>query len=213
MVHRFSELMFTSAVKQLQEADGSRPSYARFEAPAFPARDRLTEREIQFIGERDSFYLATVSETGWPYVQHRGGPAGFLRVLDERTLGFADYQGNRQFISFGNIANDDRVAMILVDYPNRRRLKILGHARTVDRATDQKFRDPPLDNEDAAGGRGVLVAIEGFDWNCPLYITPRFSEAEVASLLAKVRGLEAENAQLKVRLALREPPTNRETGY
>ena len=136
MTHRFAELMFTPHVKALQAEDGSRASYARFEEPSFPARDRLTPKEAEFISERDSFYMATVSGTGWPYVQHRGGAPGFLKVLDERTLAFADYPGNRQFVSFGNMAASDRVALILIDYPNRRRLKLLGHARVMDAWSD-----------------------------------------------------------------------------
>ncbi len=136
LTHRFGALMFTPHVKAVQEEQGSRASYARFEAPGAPARDRLEEREEDFIAARDSFYMATVSETGWPYVQHRGGPPGFLKVLDDRTLGFADYRGNKQYVSVGNLATDDRVSLFLMDYPNQRRLKLLGHARTIDAASD-----------------------------------------------------------------------------
>ena len=201
MTHRFSELMFTPGVKQLQEADGSRQSYARFEAPGFPAKDQLTDREAEFIALRDSFYIATVSETGWPYVQHRGGELGFLKILDERTLGFVDYPGNRQFISFGNIAGDDRVSLFLMDYPNRRRLKILGHGRWVDPSTDRRLSEAVTDVGGEASGRGTIITIEAFDWNCPQYITPRFTDAELEPLHSSLRSLEAENARLRRQLA------------
>lgn len=196
MTHRFSELMFTDQVKQLQELDGSRKSYARFEEHDFPARDRLTGREGEFISQRDSFYLATISSTGWPYVQHRGGEPGFLSVIDDQTLAFDDYPGNRQFLSFGNIAGDDRVALILMDYPNRRRLKILGHARLSETAREDdggasRTTDSRVDQRPT-----ITVSIEGFDWNCPKYITRRFTEADIAALLARISALEAANAKL-----------------
>jgi hypothetical protein len=183
MTHRFAELMFTPRVKALQAQDGSRASYARFEQPGFPARDRLTEKEAAFIVQRDSFYMATVSETGWPYVQHRGGAPGFLKVIDARTLAFADYPGNRQFVSFGNMAASDRVALILMDYPNRRRLKLLGHG-SVGPGTDE-------------AARRVVIALEGFDWNCPQYITPRFTESDMAPLRTRLAELDAEVAALR----------------
>jgi len=182
MTHRFSELMFTPTVKGVQEAAGSRAAYARAEERDAPARDRLTEREAEFIRARDSFYLATVSETGWPYVQHRGGPKGFLKVIDDRTLGFADYRGNRQYVSVGNLMSDDRVSLFLVDYPNRQRLKILGHARLVDAAREPELIGRLRDAYDAKVERGMVIAIEGFDWNCSQHITPRFTEAELSDL-------------------------------
>ena len=201
MTHRFSELMFNPGVKQLQEANGSRASYARFEAPGFPAKDHLMQGEAEFIAQRDSFYIATVSENGWPYVQHRGGAPGFLKVLDARTLGFVDYPGNRQFISFGNIVGDDRVALFLMDYPNRRRLKILGHARPVDPSTDLRLAEGAAGTERETTGRGTIIAIEAFDWNCPQYITPRFTEVELEPLYSSLKSLETENAKLRRELA------------
>ena len=201
MTHRFSTLMFTPHVKAIQEEQGSRASYARFEAPGAPARDRLEEHEEAFIAARDSFYMATVSETGWPYVQHRGGPAGFLKVLDDRTLGFADYRGNRQYVSVGNLATDDRVSLFLMDYPNQRRLKLLGHARTIDAESDPALLARLQDHYPAKVERGIVIALEGFDWNCPQHITPRFTQDELAEALAPVRArieaLEAENAALR----------------
>ncbi|HEX7036495.1 MAG TPA: pyridoxamine 5'-phosphate oxidase family protein [Pseudomonadales bacterium] len=206
MAQRFYELLFTPAVRALQERFGSRDAYRRYEAPDAPPRDRLTERETAFIAARDSFYLASVSAAGWPYLQHRGGPAGFLRALDERTLGFADFRGNRQYLSAGNLAGDDRVALFLMDYPNRRRLKILGRARIV-----EPDDDPALMGRLEIGGyrarveRGILIRIEAFDWNCSQHITPRYSEAELRpvfeELQLRIARLEQENA----RLAAAEP--------
>ncbi len=178
MVHRFSELMFTPAVKARQEIMGSRASYARFAAPDAPGRDRFGEPERAFIAARDSFYMATVTETGWPYVQHRGGPAGFVKVLDELTLGFADYRGNKQYISAGNLSVNDRASLILVDYANRRRLKIAGHVREIDAASDPDLMLQLQDDYPAQVERGFVLRLEGFDWNCPQHITPRFTEAE-----------------------------------
>lgn len=201
MTHRFGALMFTPHVKALQEEEGSRASYARLEDPDAPARDRLEDRETDFIAARDSFYMATVSETGWPYVQHRGGPPGFLKVLDDRTLGFADYRGNKQYVSVGNLATDDRVSLFLMDYPNQRRLKLLGHARAVDATSDPALLARLQDRYPAKVERGIVITLEGFDWNCPQHITPRFTEAELAEALAPIRdriaALEAENAALK----------------
>ncbi|HYD99862.1 MAG TPA: pyridoxamine 5'-phosphate oxidase family protein, partial [Alphaproteobacteria bacterium] len=177
-------LMFTPTIKSMQAAMGSRGAYERFEEPDAPARDVFGEGERAFIGQRDSFYMATVSETGWPYVQHRGGPKGFLKVLDGRTLGFADYKGNRQYVSVGNLLSDDRVSLFLMDYPNRRRLKVLGHARIVDRRGEPETIERLSDAYDARIERGVVIALEGFDWNCPQHIAPRFTEAEVAELVA-----------------------------
>ena len=175
-----------------------------------PRRERPSERfgeaEAAFVAARDGAFLASVSETGWPYVQHRGGPPGFLKVLDATTLGFADYRGNRQYISLGNVTADDRVSLIMVDYPNRRRLKLFGHLSVVGLA-----EDPALAAALAVpGGRGmaersILIRLAGFDWNCPQHITPRFSEAELAAALEPIRGrlaaLEAENRELRGRLA------------
>jgi hypothetical protein len=208
MAQQFAKLMFTARVKELQEAAGSRAAYARADAPDAPARDRLTSREVAFIAARDSFYMATVSETGWPYVQHRGGPAGFLKVIDDKTLGFADYRGNKQYVSVGNLLGDDRVSLFLIDYPNQARLKILGHARAVDAAQAPELIRKLRDEYDAKIERAIVIAIEGFDWNCSQHITPRFSEAELTAALepyaAKLAELEAENAALKDKL--KAPP-------
>jgi predicted pyridoxine 5'-phosphate oxidase superfamily flavin-nucleotide-binding protein len=197
MSHRFAELAFTDRVKAIQEQEGSRASYARFEGGE-PHHDRLGAAEAAFLATRDSFYLATVSETGWPYVQHRGGPPGFLKVLDEGTIGFADFRGNRQYVSLGNLGGDDRVSLILVDYPHRRRLKILGHARPVDDAATLARLTVP--GYPAKVERGLLIAVAAFDWNCPQHLTPRFTEAEIAAAAAP---LHARIAELEAALAAR----------
>ena len=197
MSHRFAELAFTDRVKAIQEQEGSRASYARFEGGE-PHHDRLGAAEAAFLATRDSFYLATVSETGWPYVQHRGGPPGFLKVLDEATIGFAEFRGNRQYVSLGNLGGDDRVSLILVDYPHRRRLKILGHARPVDDAATLARLTVP--GYPAKVERGLLIAVAAFDWNCPQHLTPRFTEAEIAAAAAP---LHARIADLEAALAAR----------
>jgi predicted pyridoxine 5'-phosphate oxidase superfamily flavin-nucleotide-binding protein len=185
---RFAEVMFTPRVKSLQILNGSRSSYKRFERPNAPARDRLGESEAAFIASRDSFYMATVSETGWPYVQHRGGPPGFLKVLDERTIGFADYRGNRQYVSVGNLVGDSRVSLILMDYANRRRLKMFGYAESLDLRNAPELHARLIDSGyPARVERALLIRVEGFDWNCPQHITPRFTEAEIAATIAAGR--------------------------
>lgn len=195
MGHRFAEIAFTPGVKQVQEALGSRRSYARLEGGE-AHHDQLGPSEAAFIAARDSFYLASVSETGWPYIQHRGGPPGFLRVLDASHIGFADLAGNRQYISVGNLAHNDRVALFLMDYPNRTRLKLLGRARLVgsdDTATMTRLRGA---GQSGRVERGIVIAVAAFDWNCPQHITPRYSEAELAPLIeplqARIRELEAQ---------------------
>ena len=200
MGRHFAEIAFTDRVKAMQEVQGSRAGYARFEGAEEPF-DGLGPAEAAFLAARDSFYLATVSETGWPYVQHRGGPPGFVRVLDERTIGFADFRGNRQYVSVGNLAGDDRVALILVDYPRRRRLKVLGHARAVTAEDDPiLLRRLEVEGYPAKVERGLIIAVAAFDWNCPQHITPRFTEAEIVAAIAP---LHARIAELEAALAQR----------
>lgn len=194
MGHRFAEIAFTPSVKAAQEQNGSRRSYARFEGGE-PTRHRLGEREAEFIAARDSFYMATVSETDWPYIQHRGGPPGFLRVLDEKTIGFADFSGNRQYISVGNLAGNDRVSLFLMDYANRTRLKVLGRVRLIAPDDAEMMRKLTLDGAETRIERGFLIEIEAFDWNCPQHITERYTLADVehatAALRARIAELEA----------------------
>ena len=162
-----------------------------------PEPDALGADERAFIAERDSFYIATVMGSGWPYVQHRGGPKGFLHVLDEHTLGFADLKGNRQLVTTGNIADNDRAALILVDYPRRERLKILARVRVVEARADETLADSLAPAPELRGRveRSMLLDVVGIDWNCPAYITPRYSADEVESALgrmqARIRELEA----------------------
>lgn len=208
MAQSFLEIASTPSVIAAQEENGSRAMLER--AIGTRTWTRLTERETAFIAARDSFYIATTSETGWPYVQHRGGPVGFLKVLDETTLAFADFRGNRQYISLGNATANDRVALIMVDYPNRRRLKILAHLEVRTLGADDALTRTLLEPGYAARPERVfLLHIEAFDWNCPQHITPRFTEAEVVEALAPMRtrmeALEAENAALRARLAGLEP--------
>ncbi len=187
MTRRYHELTFTPHVIAAQERDGGRKAAARMQASEWPDRE-LSDREAQFIAERDSFYMATVGEDGWPYAQHRGGPKGFLHVLDARTIGFADYRGNRQNISVGHLDHDDRVAMILVDYPNRRRLKVMAHARVLDPADHPELHSRLANDNDPHAERLVLLQIEAFDWNCPQHITPRYTLQEIMELSAQADG-------------------------
>ena len=173
MSHRFAELMFTKGVKAAQEQYGSRARLERFTSNAGP-NDALSDREADFIAERDTFYMATVNEDGWPYVQHRGGPPGFLRVVGPTCLAYADFRGNTQLVSVGNVSSNDRVSLILMDYPNRRRLKILGHMR-VENANNE------LPDYRAQVERLVHIDVVAFDWNCPQHITQRYTESEFAS--------------------------------
>ncbi len=196
MTHRFADIAFTPTVKQVQERQGSRKAYARNEEVAELFNHRLTEAEAGFIAARDSLYMASVGETGWPYIQHRGGPAGFVRVLDPQTIGFADFRGNRQYVSVGNLLTDDRVSLFFMDYPNRTRLKLLGHARAVDPDDRETLDRLAVPGYRATVERGILITVEGFDWNCPQHITERFTLDEVrkvsAPLLARIAELEAQ---------------------
>jgi hypothetical protein len=199
MTHRFADIAFTPTVKQVQERQGSRRAYAGNEQVAEPFNHLLTEAEAQFTAARDSLYMASVGETGWPYIQHRGGPAGFVRVLDASTIGFADFRGNRQYISVGNLLTNDRVSMFFMDYPNRTRLKLLGRARAVDPEDLETLGKLAVPGYRAAVERGILITVEGFDWNCPQHITERFSIDEVrkvtAPLLTRIAELEAQLLQ------------------
>lgn len=187
MGNAFAEIAFTQGVRELQIQAGSRERYAAMEESA-NRRDKLTERETTFIESRDHFFQASVSETGWPYVQHRGGPAGFLKVLDERTLGFADYRGNVQYVSVGNLIHDNRVALILMDYANQRRLKLLGLVRFIDRDTAPDLIERLVTpGYKAIVERGFIISVEAFDWNCPQHITPRFTLAEIDEMTAPLR--------------------------
>jgi hypothetical protein len=205
MGRSFAEIAFTPHVKEEQAKHGSRSQYERMEKWGEPG-DALTQYERDFIGERDFFYLATISETDWPYIQHRGGKPGFLHVIDDKTLAFADYRGNRQYISLGNLDQNDRVAIFLVDYPSRSRLKILGHAAAYEGERAQKLiEEVSTPQERKLVERVIVIKIEAFDWNCQQHITPRYTEEQVVSVLAPLRerlaDLEEENKRLKSELA------------
>jgi len=194
-----SDIAFTPAVKAAQEQRGSREAYARMEERG-GWRDKVTTELAEFIAQRDSFYLATASADGQPYVQHRGGPKGFLRVLDEQTLAFADFAGNAQYISIGNLEENNKAFIFLMDYPNRRRIKIWGTARVVE--GDRELLDQ-LTNPDYRGTpqRALVFHVRAWDVNCPQHIEPRWTESELSpvtgALRARVEQLEKENARLR----------------
>lgn len=206
MPHAFAEIAFTPAVKAAQQRDGSRAGYARsFEGDAERFNDRLDTTEVDFLSKLRSFYLATVSETGWPYVQHRGGPPGFVQVLDDRQIAFADYAGNRQLISVGNLAGNPRVALIAVDYTQRIRLKLLGTMAVQPLADDEalaaRLVKPGLR---ARPQRAMVIRVEGFDWNCPQHIPLRLDaddvqraldqrDARIAELESRLNALQAKD--------------------
>lgn len=188
MPHRFAEIAFTPTVRKVQERMGSRMSYARMDGGPEPTNHRLGEAEAGFIAARNSFYMATVGETGWPYIQHRGGPTGFVRVLDEATIGFADFRGNRQYVSIGNLMTDDRVSLFFMDYRRRARLKLFGRATIVgldDQAILSRLEVPDYR---ARVEHGLTIKVEAFDWNCPQHITERFTLDEVRSMTSEAAG-------------------------
>jgi predicted pyridoxine 5'-phosphate oxidase superfamily flavin-nucleotide-binding protein len=192
MAEKFLELAFTESVRKAQEHYYGAAQRLRGQGQ----RDLLTDEEKDFIRTRDSFYMATISETGWPYIQHRGGHAGFLRVVNPTTLGFADYKGNRQLLTTGNLSANNRVCLFLVDYPSRTRLKILGRAKVEDARQHpeliKEFAEPEMQR---LVERVFLIDVVSFDWNCPKYITPRYTAQQVEEIVAplKQRIAELEN--------------------
>lgn len=202
MPRAFAAITFTNSVKAAQTRYHSRDSNRGFEL-AEERRSEITEREAEFIAARDSFYMATVGENGWPYVQHRGGPAGFLKVLDEQTLGFADFRGNLQYLSVGNLNANDKVSIILMDYANRRRLKIWGRVQIVHELEHPELiaalEDPAYR---ARIERAMVIHVEAWDWNCPQHITPRYTDAEIEQLIAP---LQAELSQLRAKSIAQAP--------
>ncbi|HSU52775.1 MAG TPA: pyridoxamine 5'-phosphate oxidase family protein [Candidatus Dormibacteraeota bacterium] len=189
MAANFQRLSTTNSVRQAQK------HYYGDSDPAGDATapDALTPEEVEFIGARDSFYMATINSEGWPYIQHRGGRPGFLRVLDSHQLAFADYRGNRQMLSTGNLADNDRVALFLMDYPQRTRLKILGHARVEDARQNpelvQRLAEPEAHR---LVERLFFIKVVAFDWNCPKYITPRYTAEDIQKLVAPLKQRIAE---------------------
>jgi predicted pyridoxine 5'-phosphate oxidase superfamily flavin-nucleotide-binding protein len=205
MARTFGSLAFTPLVKKLQEQHGSRQQYERMVTQG-PEHSKLTADETAFLEQRDSFYWATIGSNGWPYIQHRGGPKGFLEVIDDHTLAFPDFSGNKQYVTTGNLLTDDRVAMIFVDYPRQARLKILGHARALEDDAAREWLDRTSVARDSAHVERIFVIdVEAYDWNCPQHITPRYTEQEIEAALrpvhARVEKLERENADLRKQLA------------
>ena len=184
MATKYLDLTFTDSVCRAQKQYyGSTGAIT-----GAPERDPLGQAEAEFIAARDSFYLGSISESGWPYIQHRGGPQGFLRVIDEMTLAFADYKGNRQLLTTGNVSMNDRVALFLMDYKNRARLKILGHARVEDARIHSELVAQIADsNMRSSVERLVFIDVVSFDWNCPKHITPRYSIGEIEELAEPLR--------------------------
>lgn len=200
----YSQLAFTDAIKKIQEEVGSRSTYDRMEKMSVV--DGLTDNEINFIGDRDSFYMASFGENEYPYIQHRGGPAGFIKVIDNKTIGIVDFVGNRQYISTGNISKNENVALILLSYPQRARLKIYAHAKIVDlneneelynllKPTDYKFKPE----------RMMIFEIQAYDWNCPQHITPRYTAEEIEEALLPqreyIKNLENKIKELESKLS------------
>jgi predicted pyridoxine 5'-phosphate oxidase superfamily flavin-nucleotide-binding protein len=202
MPYHFLEVAVTPSVRAAQADMGVNQIWlGEHDRPS----DALTENEIAFIAKRDSFYIASVSEAGWPYVQHRGGKAGFLKVVDPKTLAFADYRGNRQYISAGNLAANDRACLFLMDYVRRARLKIYAHVERLTLEADHSLTD--LVSDTTYRGRAERIfklRLEAYDWNCPQHIVPRYTEQQVEQavtpLRQKLQQLEAENAELRARL-------------
>lgn len=203
MSYGFLDIAVTPSVQAVQADMGAAHLWQAFKGH----RDfnRFTENEAAFIASRDSFYMATVSETGWPYVQHRGGAPGFLKLVDDRTLAFADYRGNRQYISTGNLAANDRACLFLMDYAHRARLKVYAHVDTLALDDDPALTElVVMPDYRATPERLFRLRLDAFDWNCPQHITPRFTEGEVTKAVGPLRDrltrLEAENAELRARL-------------
>jgi predicted pyridoxine 5'-phosphate oxidase superfamily flavin-nucleotide-binding protein len=198
MGRHFAAIAFTDAVRAEQSAIGSRHGYGRMEAMG-AADDRLGPDEAAYIAEARTAFLASVNAEGWPYIQHRGGPAGFLQVLEDgAVLGFADLAGNRQHVTLGNLRGENRVSLILPDYLNRRRLKLFGRARVVTRAEDAGLVERLAEAAGAPAGRALLIDVAGFDWNCPQHIPRLIPEAMVAEALhqaaQRIAALEAQLA-------------------
>lgn len=204
MSNGFLDIATTPSVLAAQAANGSAGLYDKVVAKR--PSNRFSETEAAFIAARDSFYMASVSESGWPYVQHRGGPPGFLKLIDETTLAFPDFRGNRQYISLGNVSVENRVALILMDYPRRRRLKLYARIEARDLVADPILAAQiALPDYRGLVERAFVLRLEAFDWNCPQHITPRFTEAEIAAasarLTERLAELEAENEGLRAMLS------------
>jgi uncharacterized protein len=208
MTRHFFDLAFTPSVRAEQSRRGTRKAFSTFDKDGHDNTlvDTLTANEIKFLAERDSFYLASVSETGWPYVQHRGGPPGFVRALDDHTFGWAEFSGNRQYVSAGNTSRDNRVSLFFMDYPNRRRLKMMGRLKTImPEEQPDLVRALSVTNYRARIEGYAMVSVEAFDWNCPQHITERYSLEDVRRLVDPLR---ARIAVLEAQLAVQTQGTD-----
>jgi predicted pyridoxine 5'-phosphate oxidase superfamily flavin-nucleotide-binding protein len=210
MTSHYRNLLFGPNVKRAQDVIGSRKAYSRDDVAANEA-DRLTEREASFIAARDSFYMATIGFNGWPYIQHRGGQRGFVKIITDRRLAFADFRGNRQLISIGNLADDNRVAIFFMDYVQRARLKMLGRVSAIDLTTEPGLAEQLVDPDyGAVVTRGLIIDVEAYDWNCPQHITPRYSIEDIAPGIEKLQNriveLESQLAQVNVSAQTGVPP-------
>ncbi|WP_190810761.1 pyridoxamine 5'-phosphate oxidase family protein [Flagellimonas sp. S3867] len=198
----YSKLAFTDTIKKLQEEQGSRHSYERMERMELP--DGLSFREMSFIKERDSFYMASYGENGFPYIQHRGGPKGFLKMIDVKTLAFLDFTGNKQYISTGNVQTHNKVSLIFMDYVNRARLKIYAEAETVSLDENKELAETLELDYNYKAERIFVFHIKAFDWNCPQHITPRYTYEDISKMNEEreghIQNLENEIVSLKQKL-------------
>ena len=196
MGHRFADILFSAPVKSVQQAENSRDFYARFESRE-DSNYRLTDKEIQFLQCRDSFYIASVSPDGWPYIQHRGGAQGFIKIINENHIGFADFSGNRQYITTGNLRANNRVALFFMDYPKRRRLKMLGRAFELN-ATENIHENTNMRTlvdsaYPAQVERGFVIRVEAFDWNCSQHIIPRYDQMQIDTFVKSTSNKQPQN--------------------
>lgn len=206
MARAFAEIAFTPDVLDMQSRQGSAEAYRDFMDPSADTRNRLTENERGFIQARDGFYQATTSSTGWPYMQFRGGPAGFAKVLDDQHIAYADFRGNRQYVSTGNIHANSKIFLFFMDYPNRRRLKVWGHAKIVERDEDpQLIASLQMENYRAFPERAIIINVAALDWNCPQHIPQRLTEEEfaphIADLKQQLHDANKQNLELKNQLS------------
>jgi uncharacterized protein len=206
MAHQFSTLTFTDEVKEVQRKMGSRPANEKLTERG-PANDTLTPYEKDFISRRDGFYLSTVGETGWPYIQFRGGPTGFLHVLDDHTLAYADITGNRQYITTGNLRANPRAALFLMDYPHQARLKLLANIEVIPWAEAPAWKAELKIPDRGRPERAILIHLAAFDWNCPQHIPQRWTleELQQTPLFSRIESLEKENRDLRAALAKSHP--------
>lgn len=196
----YSQLAFSDATKALQKEFGSRDAYEKIEK--YHVVDGLSDNEIRFIENQDHFYMATLGDNGYPYIQHRGGPKGFVRVLDDHTLAFVDFSGNKQYISAGNIETNPNAALIMISYPHRARLKLFAKVRVVQLADEPElFAQINPGDYNHRPERMIVVDVQAYDWNCPQHITPRFTTAEIEQAFNKqgkrMDALDSENKRLK----------------